>query len=98
MINPSANGWIDKFFSKQKTYLFSDEENFNTFYKKVRETGFIYGHIVSFDKSSPIDTKSWLGNEISKVALLNTLFGIYVLSSNDAKTENFIAKTVAFYI
>jgi len=97
MINPSANGWIDKFFSKQKTFLFSDEENLNTFYKKVRETGFIYGHIVSFDRADPIDTESWVGNEVSKVALLNTLFSIYVLSSNDAKTENFIAKAVAFY-
>ena len=97
MINPSANGWIDKFFSKQKTFLFSDEENLNTFYKKVRETGFIYGHIVSFDTADPIDTESWVGNEVSKVALLNTLFSIYVLSSNDAKTENFIAKALAFY-
>ena len=97
MINPSANGWIDKFFSKQKTFLFSNEENLNTFYKKVRETGFIYGHIVSFDMVDPIDTESWVGNEVSKVALLNSLFGIYVLSSNDAKTENFIAKAVAFY-
>ena len=97
MINPSANGWIDKFFSKQKTFLFSDEENLNTFYKKVRETGFIYGHIVSFDRADPIDTESWVGNEVSKVALLNTLFSIYVLSSNDAKTENFIAKALAFY-
>ena len=97
MINPSANGWIDKFFSKQKTFLFSDEDNLNTFYKKVRETGFIYGHIVSFDRADPIDTESWVGNEVSKVALLNTLFSIYVLSSNDAKTENFIAKALAFY-
>ena len=97
MINPSANGWIDKFFSKQKTFLFSDEENLNTFYKKVRETGFIYGHIVSFDRADPIDAESWVGNEVSKVALLNTLFSIYVLSSNDAKTENFIAKALAFY-
>ena len=97
MINPSANGWIDKFFSKQKTFLFSDEENLNTFYKKVRETGFIYGHIVSYDRAGAIDTESWVGNEVSKVALLNTLFSIYVLSSNDAKTENFIAKALAFY-
>ena len=97
MINPSANGWIDKFFSKQKTFLFSDEEDLNTFYKKVRETGFIYGHIVSYDRADPIDTESWVGNEVSKVALLNTLFSIYVLSSNDAKTENFIAKALAFY-
>jgi hypothetical protein len=97
MINPSANGWIDKFFSKQKTFLFSNEENLNTFYKKVRETGFIYGHIVSYDRADPIDAESWVGNEVSKVALLNTLFSIYVLSSNDAKTENFIAKALAFY-
>ena len=97
MINPSANGWIDKFFSKQKTFLFSDEDNLNTFYKKVRETGFIYGHIVSYDRADPIDAESWVGNEVSKVALLNTLFSIYVLSSNDAKTENFIAKALAFY-
>jgi hypothetical protein len=97
MINPSANGWIDKFFSKQKTFLFSDEENLNTFYKKVRETGFIYGHIVSFDTAEPIDTKSWLGDEVSKVALLNTLFSIYVLSTDDSKTENFIADVLSFY-
>lgn len=97
MINPSANGWIDKFFSKQKTFLFSNEENLNTFYKKVRETGFIYGHIVSFDTADPIDIESWVGNEVSKVALLNTLFGIYVLSTDECKTENFIAKALAFY-
>ena len=97
MINPSANGWIDKFFSKQKTFLFTDEENLNKFYKKVRETGFIYGHIVSYDRADPIDAESWVGNEVSKVALLNTLFSIYVLSSNDAKTENFIAKALTFY-
>ena len=97
MINPSANGWIDKFFSKQKTFLFSDKENLNTFYKKVRETGFIYGHIVSFDTADPIDTESWVGNEVSKVALLNTLFGIYVLSTDECKTENFIAEALTFY-
>ena len=97
MINPSANGWIDKFFSKQKPSFYSDKEYLNTYYKKVRETGFVYGHIVSFDTFSPIDTKSWLENEISKVALLNTLFGVYVLSANDSKTENFISKALTFY-
>ena len=97
MINPSANGWIDKFFSKQKPSFYSDKENLNSFYKKVRETGFIYGHIVSFDTFSPINTKSWLGNEVSKVALLNTLFGVYVLSTDDSKTENFISKVLTFY-
>ena len=48
MINPSAIGWIDKFFVEQKTnsQLVS---NPNLFYSKVRDTGFIFGHITSLD-------------------------------------------------
>jgi hypothetical protein len=97
MINPSATGWIDKFFLKQKPSLFPVETQPDTFYKKVRETGFIYGHIVTFDTATPIVTKGWVENEISKVALLNTLHGIYALTTNENKPEKFIAKAVAFY-
>jgi hypothetical protein len=49
------------------------------FYQKVRETGFIYGHIISFDTVNAVETKGWFKEEISKVALLNTLYGIFVL-------------------
>ena len=97
MINPSATGWIDKFFLKQKTSLLSYESHSNTFYKKVRETGFIYGHIVAFDTPFEINTKGWLQNEISKVALLNTLFGIYELTTQENDSEEFISKAVLFY-
>ena len=97
MINPSVHGWIDKFFSGQKILLASVVENPDIFYKKVRETGFIYGHIVSFDTLIPIQTKGWLENEISKVALLNTLYGIYKLTIQDNNSETFILKAVAFY-
>lgn len=97
MINPSAVGWIDKFFLKQKSSLPPVELQPNIFYKNVRKTGFIYGHIVSFDTQFPINTKGWLQNETSKVALLNTLFEIYGLSANENNPENFISKAVAFY-
>jgi hypothetical protein len=97
MINPSATGWIDKFFLKQKPSLLLVELQPYTFYKKVRETGFIYGHIVSFDTAVPVQTKGWLVNEISKVALINTLHGIYALTTHENNPEKFIAKTVAFY-
>jgi len=97
MINPSATGWIDKFFLKQKLSLLPVEIQPNTFYKKVRETGFIYGHIVSFDTAVPIQTKGWLENEISKVALINTLFGVYVLTTQENNPDKFISKVVAFY-
>ncbi|MFI0490343.1 LETM1-related biofilm-associated protein [Flavobacterium sp.] len=97
MINPSAPGWIDKFLLKQKKSLLPRIIDTNLFYKKVRETGFIYGHIVSFDTLIPIETKGWLENEISKVALLNTLYGIYELTIQENNPNNFVKKTVAFY-
>ena len=97
MINPSAVGWIDKFFLKQKPNLLPATLQPDTFYKNVRETGFIYGHIVSFNTATPIITKGWLENEISKVALLHTLYGVYALTTNENNPDQFIAKTVAFY-
>jgi len=97
MINPSAVGWIDKFFLKQKSSLLPVALQPNIFYKKVRETGFIYGHIVSFDTPAPIVTKGWVENEISKVALLHTLHGIYTLTTNENNPEKFIAQAVTFY-
>lgn len=96
MINPSAYGWIDKFFSEQKPLLpvlISPD----LFYKKIRDTGFIYGHIVSFDTLIPIETKGWFQNEISKVALINTLYNIYGLTTPDSNPEKFVLKALAFY-
>ncbi|HLF53376.1 LETM1-related biofilm-associated protein [Flavobacterium sp.] len=95
MINPSANGWIDKFFLTQKPSSVSVHPDL--FYKKVRETGFIYGHIVSFDTLVPINTKGWIQNEISKIALLNTLYTIYGLTTKESNPESFVLKVVAFY-
>ncbi len=97
MINPSTNGWIDKYFLEQKSSLLPAETQSDVFYKKVRETGFIYGHIVSFDTKVPILTKGWLENEISKVALLNTLYGIHGLTTNENNPNKFVSKAVAFY-
>ncbi|CAM2879094.1 LETM1-related biofilm-associated protein [Flavobacterium frigoris] len=97
MINPSASGWIDKYFTKQKNkeqivYLSPD-----LFYTNIRKTGFIYGHIVSFETTVPIITKGWVQNEIPKVALLNTLYAIYGLTTRDNNPDNFLSKALEFY-
>lgn len=97
MINPSTSGWIDKFFYKQKFSEQAINETSDSFYDKVRNTGFIYGHIISFEIEKPINTKGWFKEEISKVALLNTLFGVYVLTKKETDSEKFISETVAFY-
>ena len=97
MINPSASGWIDKFFIEQKFSLENASQTTDTFYHQVRETGFIYGHIISFETKSPIETKGWFKQEISKVALLNTLYATFCSTEKEISPENFIKQTVAFY-
>jgi len=97
MINPSIHGWIDKYFAEQQplppTY-YSDEE---TFYTQTRKTGFIFGHIISFDTPKPIDQQDWLPEEISKLGMLNTLFQMYRLTRQSNDYGHFINEAVAFY-
>ena len=97
MINPSASGWIDKFFSLQKFTKDSVSTDFATFYQKTRSTGFIYGHIISFGTEKTIETKGWFQDEVSKVALINTLYGVYCLNNEDLSETNFIKEAVLFY-
>jgi len=97
MINPSAQGWVDKFFSKY--YLLNSPYLHNTkdFYCKTRETGFVYGHVVSIDTLEPLSIRGWTSEEVSKVALLNTLFGIYQLTEKNPSKNSFIDLTLDFY-
>jgi len=97
MINASAPGWIDKFFSDQKSVTNPLIESGDHFYSNTRKTGFIYGYIVSIDTQNPIDTSGWTEDEISKVALLNSLFGVYKINTKDSNSDKFISKTVSFY-
>jgi hypothetical protein len=97
MINPSASGWIDKFFIEQKFSKDTVSKTTDIFYQKVRGTGFIYGHIIAFETATKIQTKGWFKEEISKVALLNTLYQVFCLTNEDISPENFIKHGNAFY-
>ncbi|MGQ7947083.1 LETM1-related biofilm-associated protein [Flavobacterium sp. WC2509] len=97
MINPSASGWIDKFFTKLKLSELSVSETEANFYHKLRETGFIYGHIISFDTTFKIETKGWFKEEISKVALLNALYSIFLLNNKQKEPAVFIEQANLFY-
>lgn len=97
MINPSAPGWIDKFFNEQKFSEAIPFETTDSFYYKVRETGFIYGHIISIDSQIPIHIKGWFKTEISKIALLNTLYHVFCLEKRNSEPKNFISEVLKFY-
>jgi hypothetical protein len=93
MINPSTNGWIEKYFSDSKK---SEKQVFTSsldFYKKVRATGFIYGHSV-LDLDEAKDLKS---DEISKIALLDTLYAMFQYTTKENEPYLFIEKAVRFY-
>jgi hypothetical protein len=97
MINPSTSGWIDKFFIEQKFSKETVSQTADSFYHKVRATGFIYGHIIRFETINPIETKGWFKEEISKIALLNTLYDVYCLTNEEISPENFIEQALLFY-
>lgn len=96
MINPSANGWIDKFFFEQQSKPYANAD-VDLFYTRVRETGFIYGHIIGFTSEIPIASDQWLRDEISKLALLNSLYQIFCITSKQNTPQIFVKKAVAFY-
>lgn len=97
MINPSVHGWIDKFFAEQNQSPRPFFESEIEFYTRTRATGFIFGHIISFDVTNPIDTKDRLPQEISKLGMLNTLYQMFRLTQRSNNAEEFISQAVAFY-
>jgi hypothetical protein len=97
MINPSANGWIDKYFLEQSNTKSILETDILGFYKNIRSTGFIYGHIVSLNNNSEVSIAQWNSEEVSKIALINTLFETYFFTTKSNNQNDFITKTVSFY-
>ena len=97
MINPSANGWIDKYFLEQSNTKSILETDVLGFYKNIRTTGFIYGHIVSINTIQEDIIPQWKPEEVSKIALINTLFETYRYTTNQDNSIDFINKTVDFY-
>ena len=97
MINPSIHGWIDKFFAEQNQSEHSFPQNDTDFYARTRATGFIFGHIISFDTTVSIENKDRFPQEISKLGMLNTLYQMYRLIRQTNDSEDFITEAVSFY-
>jgi CRISPR/Cas system CSM-associated protein Csm2 small subunit len=97
MINPSVPGWIEKFFSEQKISEQKLVIESDSFYEALRNTGFVYGHIISLNTKLPIPIKGWFKEEVSKVALFNSLLEVYTVTKKDLNWNEFITESVSFY-
>jgi hypothetical protein len=97
MINPSINGWIEKFFVENNSNFIDYSSNYNSFYSDIRNSGFIYGHVVSLNLKSTIDLKGLSHDEITKIALLNSMFSIFRIVKQTQDKEGFINQINLFY-
>lgn len=97
MINPSTNGWIDKFFTENQANFIDFKSNYVSFYESCRTTGFIYGYVVNFQLKAPLNTSKWSYDEITKVGFLNTLFSVYSLENQKGNSKDFIELVYDFY-
>ncbi len=95
MINPSVFGWIDKFFIEQTHFDLYDD--IDLFYKNIRNSGFVYGHIVKFPFENNYPIENWKYDEISKVAFLSVLFEVFHFTKKDLNASNFIHNATLFY-
>lgn len=69
MLNPSAPGWVEKFFIKYFPHLKCHTDE-SALYFDIRKTGFTYGYSVQFDFLAPIPTTELSVEEKSKIGLL----------------------------
>ena len=90
MINPSTNGWIDKFFAENNDNFIDFQGNTLSFYEDCRTTGFIYGYVVRYQLQNQINTTKWSYDEVTKVGFLNTLFSLYRIEKFNGTKEDFI--------
>lgn len=95
IINPSAHGWIDKLFTSKDLGIGTVEPEL--YYESLRNTGFLYGHVVSFGDGIKIETKGWLEEERSKTGLLLALYRMYCLTTQKSDAAEFILKATSFY-
>jgi len=97
MINPSTTGWIEKFISNY--YLPAPLSTIDDagFYSTIRKTGFIYGHVVAIPTREPLLFKDSTTEEIIKIALLNSLYGIFEITTKKSDEQAFIKALLDFY-
>src|SRR5690606_6997660 len=97
-MNPSAQGWIDKFayVVKDKDFPYPSEQ---VLYRELRGFGFIYG--ANIDVAASLEIENELTeDEMAKVNLLTALYSTYQFHSTKEQPMNFdvfLEQALEFY-
>ncbi len=97
MINPSINGWINKFFVKNQSFYQNLEKDWLSFYHEIRNCGFIYGHVTHVPFDATFETKNLSQEEITKLTLLHSLYTVFGIATKEFNEEDFKEKAKEFY-
>ena len=94
-INPSINGWIEKYlhqYANDIAHYATDDK----FFVACQKSGLIYGYVINYHLNSEIDDAKWDNEEKIKVGFLSTLIALYK-SKNGGNVEGFIETIIQFY-
>ncbi|MBC5833634.1 hypothetical protein G6N05_01930 [Flavobacterium sp. F372] len=94
-INPSINGWIEKYinqYANEISHYATEEE----FFVGCQNSGLIYGYVVNYHLNSEVDDKKWDTEEKIKVGFLSTLIALYKVQKGK-DVEEFIETIIQFY-
>jgi hypothetical protein len=94
-INPSINGWIQKFQNQYAAYV-SDYTTDESFFLACQKSGLIYGYVVNYHLDSNLDDTKWDNEEKMKVVFLATLFALHK-TKKETDFQLFIEDLFQFY-
>ena len=94
-INPSINGWIEKFIQQHAPDIVTYDTD-ESFFKACQKSGLIYGYVVNYHLKTDIEDRKWDSEEEMKVGFLATLLALFQsqkLNSN----ASFLNELLSFY-
>lgn len=96
MINPSANGWIKRFFTELNLSVKPAQDR-ELFYDSLRKMGIVYGHAISLPAEEIQLVAKISHDELSKICLLYSHFQVYRLLQLSDDATDFGTHLIAFY-
>lgn len=95
-INPSINGWIEKFLNQYAADVL-DYPTDESFFLACQKSGLIYGYVVNYHLDNNLDDTKWDNEEKMKVGFLATLFALHK-TKKETDYQLFIEDLFRFYI
>ena len=94
-INPSINGWIEKFIQQHAPDIVTYDTD-ESFFRACQKSGLIYGYVVNYHLKTDIEDTKWDAEEKMKVGFLATLLALFQFQKLDSKTA-FLNELLTFY-